>query len=169
MTIPRLIIDMSSKRSLVAKHLFRRVARLPFAIGAALASAAGLLLILAPFGAQAGAPVCVGNACTLTETTLQDFASGQFYLTGLRGTGNGEVELQPIGITSPWVTDTYRLPEARSEMASVVYRDILYVIGGYNNRGIISVHHLHGRHLFKWLDPGTWLADRGQSAPGTGK
>jgi uncharacterized repeat protein (TIGR01451 family) len=134
--IPRFIMTMARKPSLVAIHHFRRVARLPLAIGAALAVAAGMLLILAPFGAQASSPVCVGTTCTLTDTTIQDFAAGQFYLTGLRNAGNGEVGLQPIGISSAWVADTYRLPQARSEMATAIFNDILYVIGGYNNLGV---------------------------------
>jgi uncharacterized repeat protein (TIGR01451 family) len=109
-----------------------RQARLPFAVGAALACAACVVLLLAPFGAYAGSPACVGNTCTVIDTTIQDFAAGQFYLTGLRGNGDGEVGLLPIGVSSLWVTDTYLLLGARSEVATTVFHDILYVIGGYD-------------------------------------
>jgi uncharacterized repeat protein (TIGR01451 family) len=125
-------------RSRLATISGRRQARLPFAVGAALVCVTGILLLLAPLGAYAGSPVCVGNACSVIDTTIQDFAAGQFYLTGLRGTGDGEVGLQPIGVSSLWVTDTYPLLGARSEMATTIFHDIMYVIGGYNGSAIIQ-------------------------------
>jgi uncharacterized repeat protein (TIGR01451 family) len=78
----------------------------------------------------AGAPVCVGPACTIVDTTINDFVQGQFYATGLGNRGDGEIQLLPLGLTSEWITETYSLPGPRKDLAAVIYRDIIYVIGG---------------------------------------
>ncbi|MBI5879828.1 MAG: DUF11 domain-containing protein [Chloroflexi bacterium] len=119
-----------TQRNLGRSSALRRVARV---IGAGIALAA--LMIVAfelALHAQAGAPFCLNNSCVLIDTTGEDFASGQFYLTGVRNVGDGEIQLLPIGITSNWVTDTQSLPDARAELAAVIYRDNVLVIGGYD-------------------------------------
>src|SRR5438874_954146 len=94
------------------------------------------LLLVLPMLAGAGNLVCIGNFCSVTDTTVQDFAASQFYLTSLRKTGDGEVQLLPIGIASAWVTDSHRLPVALSELSAVIYQDIIFVIGGFDENGI---------------------------------
>ena len=94
------------------------------------------ILLLLPMLARAGSPVCAGNFCSVTDTTVQDFAADQFYLTSLRKAGDGEVQLLPIGIASAWVTDTQRLPIALSELSAVIYQDIIFVIGGFDASGV---------------------------------
>ncbi len=74
--------------------------------------------------------VCVGGLCSATDSTVSEFVQGQFYATGLRNVGDGEVQLLPRGLTSLWSSDVYTLPQYRRELAAVIYRDIIYVIGG---------------------------------------
>lgn len=73
---------------------------------------------------------CTSTECYFTDTTLSDFVQGSFYATGLANIGDGAVQLLPMGLTSPWITDTYHLPGSRVELAAVIYHDIIYAIGG---------------------------------------
>ncbi len=81
---------------------------------------------------------CISGNCYVTDTTLSDFVQGSFSFTGLSNVGDGGVQLIPMGITSQWVTDTYRIGSStpngsgfiRKELAAVIYKDIIYVIGG---------------------------------------
>jgi len=109
---------------------------------------ASVLLLLAllglwrqPHNASAGSEVCTNLECSITETTVNDFAKGTFYYTGIRNIGDGEVQLIPIGLTSPWYLDPYALPEARAELAAALYRDpdgreTIYAVGGFDHLGV---------------------------------
>lgn len=93
-------------------------------------------LISIPLQVSASSVNCVNNVCVLTDTSVVDFAAGQFYLSGLRNLGDGEVQLLPLGVTSNWAADTFNLPEARAELAAVIYRDRILAIGGFNAPGV---------------------------------
>lgn len=93
------------------------------------------LLFSQPFSAYAGGEVCGGGGCSVSDTTLADFAQGSFYSTGLRNQFDGEVQLLPIGLSSQWVTDPHSLPGKRAELSAVIYRDIIYAIGGIDETG----------------------------------
>jgi hypothetical protein len=82
-----------------------------------------------PFHAHADAS-CNPSDCLVTDTTLSDFVQGSFYATGLANIDDGAVQLLPMGLTSPWITDTYRLPNPRVELAAVIYKDTIYALGG---------------------------------------
>lgn len=108
--------------------------------GGALLLAALLSLCFQPTHLTAGGEVCNG-VCSITETTVNDFVQGTFYYTGIRNVGDGEVQLIPIGLTSPWVLDPYALPAARAELAAALYRDandreVIYVVGGFDQLGV---------------------------------
>jgi hypothetical protein len=97
-----------------------------------------LTVSLQPLPLTAADEVCNNLFCAITETTVNDFAKGTFYYTGIRNIGDGEVQLIPIGLTSPWTQDPYTLPEARAELAAALYRDAegretIYAIGGVDN------------------------------------
>ena len=105
-----------------------------------------LLLVIAlglyfqPHSLSAAGEVCDTLKCSITETTVNDFAQGTFYYTAIRNIGDGEVQLIPIGLTAPWVVDPYALPAARAELAAALYRDAngretIYAIGGVDNLG----------------------------------
>jgi len=101
-----------------------------------LVAAAIILLFDQPPRVSAGA-VCNNGVCAITETLVNDFVRGQFNYTGIRNLGDGEIQLLPIGLTSQWYTDTYRLPGVRTELAAVIYhdpdyRETIYVIGGFD-------------------------------------
>lgn len=107
--------------------------------GSALFLVALISLWLQPIHLAAGGEVCNG-ICSITDTTVNDFVKGNFYYTGIRNVGDGEVQLIPIGLTSPWILDPYTLPAARAELAAALYRDAneretIYVIGGFDNLG----------------------------------
>lgn len=96
-----------------------------------------LSVSLQPLPLTAAHEVCNNLFCAITETTVNDFATGTFYYTAIRNIGDGEVQLIPIGLTSPWAQDTYTLPEARAELAATLYRDAagretIYVVGGFD-------------------------------------
>jgi len=83
-------------------------------------------------------PNCDAVKCTFIDTTINDFQVGQFIYTGLNNaTGDGSVQLLPVGLTSPWITDTYNIGTPRTELAAVAYNgngtDYIYVIGGLDN------------------------------------
>ncbi len=80
---------------------------------------------------RAAGPVCDNNGCYLIHTTTDDFVRGEFYATGLRKLGNGEVQLLPVGLSTPWQA-TNNLPVNRAELALVSYENILYAIGGFD-------------------------------------
>ncbi|MBI5653913.1 MAG: hypothetical protein HZC40_26210 [Chloroflexi bacterium] len=63
------------------------------------------------------------------HTTTADFVRGTFYATGLRNFADGEVQLIPVGLASPWVTETHSLPP-RAELAAVSFDNMLYAIAG---------------------------------------
>lgn len=97
-----------------------------------------LSVSLQPLPLTAADEVCNNLFCSITETTVNDFAKGTFYYTSIRNVGDGEVQLIPIGLTSPWTQDPYTLPAARAELAAVLYRDsqereTIYAIGGFDN------------------------------------
>ncbi|MCX7840818.1 MAG: hypothetical protein N2559_15390, partial [Anaerolineae bacterium] len=97
-----------------------------------------LSVSLQPLPLTAADEVCNNLFCSITETTVNDFAKGTFYFTGIRNIGDGEVQLIPIGLTSPWTQDPYTLPAARAELAAALYRDAqgretIYAIGGVDN------------------------------------
>lgn len=87
------------------------------------------LLSLQPV--RAAGPVCNNTGCFLIHTTTNDFVRGEFYATGLRKLGDGEVQLLPVGLSTPWSATT-NLPEKRAELALVSYNNILYAIGGFD-------------------------------------
>src|SRR5581483_7984909 len=74
---------------------------------------------------------CNGLQCTLVHTTTNDFVRGDFYATGLRKLGDGEVQLLPVGLSTPWQATT-ALPGNRAELALVSNNNILYAIGGFD-------------------------------------
>lgn len=83
-------------------------------------------------------PNCDTQKCTFIDTTINDFQVGQFAYTGLNNaTGDGSVQLLPVGLTSPWITDTYTIGISRTELAAVTFSgngtDFIYVIGGLDN------------------------------------
>lgn len=83
-------------------------------------------------------PNCDAVKCTFIDTTINDFQVGQFAYTSLNNaTGDGSVQLLPVGLTSPWITDTYNIGTPRTELAAVAYNgngtDYIYVIGGLDN------------------------------------
>ncbi len=91
-----------------------------------------VLFFIAVLGAQplaATGPLCDQFGCYLIHTTANDFVRGEFYATGLRQLGDGEVQLLPVGLSKPWEPTT-NLPENRAELALVSYNNILYAIGG---------------------------------------
>ncbi|MBI4673623.1 MAG: hypothetical protein HY741_18385 [Chloroflexi bacterium] len=97
----------------------------------ALALALVLVLILGFRPLRAADPVCSGLLCQVLHTTTNDFVRGEFYATGLRQLGDGEVQLLPVGLSTPWQATT-GLPAARAELALVSNNNILYAIGGYD-------------------------------------
>jgi hypothetical protein len=96
------------------------------------------LLLSGADGVFAGGEVCVGSVCTVSDATIVDFSQGQFYLTGLRNTSDGKVQLLPIGLTSQWATDNNSLPGNRTELAAVIYKDIIYAIGGFDGQSPVA-------------------------------
>lgn len=82
---------------------------------------------------RAAGPVCNNNGCSLIHTTTDDFVRGEFYATGLRKLGDGEVQLLPVGLSTPWSATT-NLPAKRAELALVSYNNILYAIGGFDGK-----------------------------------
>ncbi len=98
---------------------------------AAFALAVTLALLLGIKPLRAADPVCNGVSCYLLQTTTNDFVRGEFYATGLRKLGDGEVQLLPVGLSTPWQATT-ALPAARAELALVSYNNILYAIGGFD-------------------------------------
>ncbi len=95
------------------------------------------LLFSTPPQVSADGP-CTLTDCFVTDTTLSDFVQGSFYATGLANIDDGAVQLLPMGLTSPWITDTYHLPGPRTELAAVIYHDIIYAIGGLEQGSIHS-------------------------------
>lgn len=105
--------------------------------GSALLLAALISWCFQPFHLSAGSEVCNGT-CSITETTVNDFVQGAFYYTGIRNIGDGEVQLIPVGLTSPWYLDPYPLPAPRVELAATIYRapdgrETIFAIGGSDN------------------------------------
>lgn len=90
------------------------------------------LIFSPPSQVFAGDEVCTSTVCTVSDATVTDFSQGQFYLTGLRNTADGKVQLLPVGLTSPWASDSHALPGNRTELATVLYKDIIYAIGGFD-------------------------------------
>lgn len=99
-------------------------------IGAA-ALIALILLVLGTQSLRASITYCGGLNCYLQHTTTNDFVRGEFYATGLRKLGDGEVQLLPVGLSTPWQSTT-ALPANRAELALVSNNNILYAIGGYD-------------------------------------
>ncbi|MBM3127060.1 MAG: hypothetical protein FJ009_00310 [Chloroflexi bacterium] len=107
--------------------------------GSALLLAALIVLCFQPFHLSAGSEVCNG-VCSITETTVSDFVQGALYYTGIRNIGDGEVQLIPVGLTSPWYLDPYTLPATRVGLAATIYRapdgrETIFAIGGFDNLG----------------------------------
>lgn len=106
-------------------------------ISASLALVISLLSFLLPSAqttVATGPEVCDLIQCSKTDTTIDDFQAGQFDYTSLNNvTGDGAVQLRPIGLTSPWITDTFQINENRAELAAVIYNDVIYVIGGLSD------------------------------------
>lgn len=107
--------------------------------GSVMLLAAGLCLIFDDARyLSAGGEVCNG-ICSITESTVNDFARGTLHYTGIRNVVDGEIQLLPVGLTSPWNASAYALPEARSELAAVIYRnpttygETIYAIGGFGS------------------------------------
>ena len=97
-----------------------------------------LLVTLGPMPIGADTTVCgASGTCDLVHTTTADFVRGTFYATGLRNIADGEVQLIPVGLASPWVTETHSLPP-RAELAAVNYDNILYAIGGWSITGTVG-------------------------------
>lgn len=120
-----------------------------------------LSVSLQPLPLTAADEVCNNLYCAITETTVNDFAKGTFYFTGIRNIGDGEVQLIPIGLTSPWTQDSHSLPAARAELAAALYRDAqgretIYAIGGTDGRG----------NLYTEIYTATIAADGSIEAPG---
>lgn len=102
--------------------------------GGVMLLAAFLGLVFSPNRTLADAS-CTSTDCYFTDTTISDFSSGTFYLTGLSNNGDGAVQLVPVGLTANWVGDDYTLPVSRTELAAVIYNNTIYVIGGYDVNG----------------------------------
>src|SRR5262245_10771286 len=102
-----------------------------FVVLVALATAAIMLLALGNETIRAAELICDESGCYILHTTPDDFVRGRFYGTGLRKKGDGEVQLLPVGLTTPW-TEAAPLPAPRAELALVSYNNILYAIGGYD-------------------------------------
>lgn len=98
---------------------------------AALIVATAVLTLLGVHPAVASGPYCDTGACYYLQTTTNDFVRGEFYATGLRKLGDGEVQLLPMGLSTPWQATT-ALPGNRAELALVSYNNILYAIGGFD-------------------------------------
>lgn len=99
-----------------------------------LGAAAFLLTTLLMLGLRplrADSQDCNGLVCKSVHTTTNDFVKGKFYATGLRKLNDGEVQLLPVGLSSPWQATT-SLPVNRAELALVSHNDILYAIGGFD-------------------------------------
>jgi len=103
--------------------------------GSVMLLAAFLTFIVSPNGIFADT-VCDSSNCYVTDTTINDLSQGKFYLTGLSNNGDGAVQLVPLGLTAEWVGDQYTLPVSRTELAAVIYKDIIYVVGGKNPGGV---------------------------------
>ncbi len=93
------------------------------------------LFLSQTFPVSAGGPTCDSTGCYVFDTTINDFAQGQFYATGLSNNGDGAVQLLPIGITSPWNPDSNTLPASRAELATAIYNNKIFVIGGVDTTG----------------------------------
>jgi len=68
-----------------------------------------------------------------TQTTLDDFASGEFHKTGLLDIPErniDSVQLIPIGLVGEWFPATHSLPIPLTELAAVAVEGHLVVIGG---------------------------------------
>lgn len=79
---------------------------------------------------------CIGFDCSSGDDTLDDFVQGTFYAAGLSNVGNGGIQLLPMGLTSQWGADPHSLPGNRAELAAVIYHDIIYAIGGWDETNI---------------------------------
>lgn len=90
-----------------------------------------LALALGAMPVRAAGLTCDGTGCYYLHTTTNDFVRGQFYATGLRQLGDGEVQLLPVGLSTPWQATT-ELPDELAELALVSSNNILYAIGGFD-------------------------------------
>ncbi len=92
-----------------------------------------------PYRVSAGIS-CTASDCFASDSTIAEFVQGNMYATGLSGgvSDDGNVQLLPIGLSSDWFTDTHHLPLQLAELATVIYTDTLYVIGGVSRIGGIS-------------------------------
>ncbi len=104
-------------------------------------------------------PNCDLQKCSFVDTTINDFQVGQFTYTSLNNaTGDGSVQLLPVGLTSPWITDTYNIGTPRAELTAVAYKDWIYVIGGLDNSD--------PRHPLKQILKATTSSDGSIASPG---
>lgn len=102
-----------------------------FILIGALVIAGLFLVVLGTQSLRAEGPFCDGSGCYHLQTTTSDFVRGEFYATGLRKLADGEVQLLPVGLSTPWQPAT-NLPAVRGELALVSYNNILYAIGGFD-------------------------------------
>ncbi len=98
------------------------------------------LFFAQPYRVSATGPICDLSNCAYIDTSIADFKKGGFSFTGMQNTGDGAVQLLPVGLTDQWITDTYRLPDKRRELSAVIYNDNIYVIGGWDAQSGTNPH-----------------------------